>query len=156
MVCCGTAPPISTPRRAIIIGNDREQIVQTAQAADVSIIGYVAPLGQVWDQGAGQRLSFVADGGRAVGPNANSPDYLGNLSQLGSIFVEHGIDTAVLAFARPDRAEFFETLSICREYGVEAKAHRTHADSVLTIGASSADTGKIVDIELEPLNWYDH
>lgn len=148
--------PASTPRRAIIIGNDREQIEQTAQATDVSIIGYVAPLGQFWDQEAVRQISFVADGGRAVGPNTNDPKYLGNISQLGAIFVEYGIDTAVLAFDHPDRAEFFGTLSTCREYGVEAKAHRTHADSVLTIGASSADTGDIVDIELEPLNWYDH
>jgi lipopolysaccharide/colanic/teichoic acid biosynthesis glycosyltransferase len=78
---------------------------------------------------------------------------LGGLSRLDEIFVEYDVGTAILAFAQPDRAEFFGALDSCYEHGVAAKVHRSHADVVLTSGTAE---GKLVDINLEPWDWQDH
>jgi len=59
----------------------------------------------------------------------------------------------LLAFERPDRQEFFGTLSTCFEYGVQAKVHRDHADSVLVADATGDD---LVDTHLEPWDWQDY
>lgn len=61
--------------------------------------------------------------------------------------LEHDVNTATLAFSRPDRAEFFRVFDACYDHGVQAKVHRDHADSVLT---SEFGDGPIVDVDLEP------
>jgi lipopolysaccharide/colanic/teichoic acid biosynthesis glycosyltransferase len=58
-----------------------------------------------------------------------------------------------MAFAHPDRAEFFGAIDSCYEHGIAAKVHRAHADAVLTNGAVDGD---LVDINLEPWDWQDH
>jgi lipopolysaccharide/colanic/teichoic acid biosynthesis glycosyltransferase len=93
-----------------------------------------------------------ADGGTHQRAWLDGLDCLGGLSRLDETFVEHDIDTAVLAFERSDRAEFFSALAVCYDHGVRAKAHRKHADSVLTTDTSVVG---LVDIELEPWDWED-
>ncbi|WP_321169924.1 sugar transferase [Salinigranum rubrum] len=75
------------------------------------------------------------------------------LSRLDEILIEYDVGTAVLAFAHPDRAEFFGALDTCYEHGVAAKVHRDHVDVVLTSGGAE---GELVDIDLEPWDWQDH
>lgn len=77
---------------------------------------------------------------------------LGGLSRFEEVLVEHDVGTAVLAFARPARGEFFGALDVCYEHGVAAKVHCDHADVVLTTGTAD---GEIVDIDLEPCDWLD-
>lgn len=72
---------------------------------------------------------------------------LGGLSRLEEVLVDYDVDTAVLAFARPDRTEFFGALDPCYEHGVTAEVHREHADSVLTCGFGGTE---VVDVVLEP------
>ena len=59
-------------------------------------------------------------------------DCPGGLSRLDEVLIEHDIDTAVLAFAQPDRAEFFGALDTCYEHSVHAKVHRNRVNDVLT------------------------
>ncbi|OIB56535.1 sugar transferase [Natrialba sp. SSL1] len=78
---------------------------------------------------------------------------LGGLSRLEDVLIEYDIDTVVLAFQQPDRAEFFGALDACHEHGVRAKVHRKYADSVL-VANGAVDT--LVDIDLEPWDPFDH
>ena len=78
---------------------------------------------------------------------------LGGLSRLEDALVEYDVDTVVLAFSQPDRAEFFGALDACHEHGVNAKVHREYADSVLV---SEGDVGELVDVDLEPWDPLDH
>ena len=73
---------------------------------------------------------------------------------MDEVLVEYDVDTAILAFAHPDRAEFFGALDACYGHGVDAKIHQDHADNVLT--ASTGGSAKIVDIDLEPWDWQDY
>jgi hypothetical protein len=57
-------------------------------------------------------LEAEVDGGLA------RVDSLGGLSRLDEVFVEYDVDTALLAFGAPDRAEFFGALDACYEHGV--------------------------------------
>ena len=144
-----------TSRKNIVIGDDPERIAQVIQMNDLSIIGYVSPK-QYWDPAeVGQRVSAVADDRITSSAGRDDLDHLGTLSELKSVFVEHGVDTAVLAFTRSDSAEFFQILNVCQEYDANSKIHRNNADNVLTRGANNADTSGLVDIDLEPLAWYD-
>ncbi|WP_152422162.1 sugar transferase [Natrialba asiatica] len=77
----------------------------------------------------------------------------GGLSRLETVLVEDDIDTVVLAFHQPDRAEFFGALDTCQEHGVSVKVHRQYADSVL-VSAGAVD--KLVDVDLEPWDPFDH
>ncbi|WP_239640973.1 sugar transferase [Natrialba taiwanensis] len=77
----------------------------------------------------------------------------GGLSRLETVLVEDDIDTVVLAFRQPDRAEFFGALDTCQEHGVGVKVHRQYADSVLV---SSGAVDELVDVDLEPWDPFDH
>ena len=151
--------PDAAADRAVVVGDDPGAIEATVRAADVPVIGYVSPPGPV----PGAVGAALPDGGvpegasranRAPGRGRGEPPdgldglaCLGGLSRLGEVFVEHDVDAAVLAFSRPDRAEFFGALEACHAHGVVAKAHRDHADTVLTHGPAA---GPLVDIDLEP------
>ncbi|WP_276299017.1 sugar transferase [Halorussus lipolyticus] len=139
--------------RAVIIGDDPDEIRDVLDATDVPVLGYVSPPSPYYSEQDRQVAPpAVADGsGNSI---TNDLDCLGGLSRLDEVLVEYDIDTAVLAFAQPDRAEFFGALDACYEHGVDAKVHRDHTDNVLT--AASATSEEIVDIELEPWDWQDY
>ena len=149
--------PDDAADRVVVVGDDPQAIEATVRATDVPILGYVSPPGApteavgrpLPDGGVGDPTAREA--GDSTATPATDPladlDCLGGLSRLGEVFVEHDVDGAVLAFSRPDRAEFFGALEACHARGVVAKVHRDHADAVLTSGAA---TGALVDIDLEP------
>ena len=134
--------------RAIIVGDDGDIMGTLYRSATVPILGVVAPSG-VFPGPSDRRRS---DGGLTLDGPENLP-ILGGLSRLDEVLVKHDIDTVLLAFERPDRQEFFGTLSTCFEYGVQAKVHRDHADSVLVADATGDD---LVDTHLEPWDWQDY
>ncbi|MBO4249291.1 exopolysaccharide biosynthesis polyprenyl glycosylphosphotransferase [Halomicrobium sp. IBSBa] len=134
--------------RAIIVGDDFEAMETIRSAADVTLLGYVAPANvTAREQPASEA---VPDGG--VTTIASLPR-LGGLSRLDEVLVEHDVDTVLLGFNRPDREEFFGALAECYELGVRAQIHRDHADSVLV---SDAIGGDLVDTDLEPWDWQDY
>lgn len=137
--------------RRIIVGDDPETIEDIVEVIDGDVLGYVSPPSAY--SGAGQpRLTApkLADGGTS---DADELACLGGLSRLDEILVNYDIGTAILAFARPDRTEFFGALDACYEHGVAAKVHRDHGDAVLTTGRVR---GPLVDIDLEPWDWQDN
>jgi len=143
----------STQSRAVIVGDDPEAMADILDSTDVPILGYVSPPSSYatndrYEMGAPE----MTDGGAAVNRLDELPN-LGGLSRLNEVFVDHDVDTALLAFAETDREEFFGTLAECYEHGVAAQVHRDHADSVLTEGIGGGD---IVEIDLEPWDWQDH
>jgi lipopolysaccharide/colanic/teichoic acid biosynthesis glycosyltransferase len=123
-------------------------------AVDGSVLGYVSPptAYTAAESLEPEQLGY-ADGGSERVRSLDELSCLGGLSRLDEVLVDHDIDTAVLAFARPDRAEFFGALDTCYEYGVAAKVHRDHADIVLT---SDVAGGELVEVDLEPWDWQDH
>ena len=140
--------------RALIIGDDPEEIADVLDAIDVPVVGYVSPPSPYYSE-VEETVSAtptIADGSGNV--LLEDLDCLGGLSRLDEVLVEYDIDTAVLAFAQPDRAEFFGALDTCYEHGVDAKVHSDHTNDVLT--RSSSAESKIVDIELEPWDWQDY
>ncbi|CCQ32999.1 asparagine synthase protein [Halorhabdus tiamatea SARL4B] len=145
--------PARTGERTIIIGDDPETIRDILAAVDGAVIGYVSP---PTAYATGDQPTTVrpreTDGG-TVTDEIGELSYLGGLSRLGEVLVDYDVDTAVLAFDRPDRAEFFGALDTCYEHGVAAKVHRDHADVVLTDGTAG---GELVDVDLEPWDWQDH
>ena len=143
----------STRSRAVIVGDDPEAMADILDSTGVPILGYVSPpssyaTNERYEIGAPE----MTDGGAAVSRLDELPN-LGGLSRLDEVFVDHDVDTALLAFAETDREEFFGTLAECYEHGVAAQVHRDHADSVLTEGIGGGD---IVEIDLEPWDWQDH
>ncbi|MFC7082343.1 sugar transferase [Halorussus caseinilyticus] len=143
----------SREERVVVVGDDPDEIRDVLDATDVPVVGYVSPPSPYYSgDDPGVATPAVADGsGNEALPDL---DCLGGLSRLDEVLVEYDVDTAVLAFARPDRAEFFGALDACYEHGVNAKVHRDHADSVLT--ASVGGGSEIVDIELAPWDWQDY
>ncbi|TKX74505.1 sugar transferase [Halorubrum sp. GN11_10-6_MGM] len=145
--------------RAIVVGDDLEQIAAIADRAEPELLGYLCPTSAAtadgpWDGVSADRdwtdAPAVSDGGRSL---VDVPR-LGGLSRLEDILVEHDVDTVVLAFGEADRAEFFGALDACYEHGVAAKVHRDHADTVLT---ADGDPGaSLVDVEIEPWDVQDH
>ncbi len=141
--------PTGSGDRVLVVGDDPATMDDILAAVAGDVVGYVSPP-SAYDTGAtGDAAPGYADGGADLAGLAN----LGGLSRLDEILVDHDVDTAVLAFARPDRAEFFGTLDTCFEHGVAAKVHRDHADAVLTRGVGA---GELVDIDLEPWDPLDH
>jgi lipopolysaccharide/colanic/teichoic acid biosynthesis glycosyltransferase len=154
--------PTAADSRAIVVGDDTEAMEAVLAAADTPVLGYVSPLSRSIAGADGVERAYVTDGGSMVeearddgdaGSRLADLDRLGGLSRLDEVLVEYDVDTALLAFSRPDRAEFFGTLDACYEHGVTAKVHREHADSVLTCGFGSDD---LVDVDLEPWDTLDH
>lgn len=132
--------PVSGEERAIIIGDDTDQIDTVLRTTDRDIIGFVAPLGN--PDPVEQPLA-IADGGY------EQLTHLGGLSRLDDILVEHDVDTAIFTFRYPDRAEFFGALAECHDHGLTAEVLRGYTDSVLT----ADNKGELVEIDLEPWDW---
>ncbi len=139
--------PAGAMSRTVIVGDDPETMEAMLDATDAPIIGYVAPLRRAIGVERSENV-LIADGGRLDRLNN-----LGGLSRLDEVLVEYDIDTALLAFGAPDRAEFFGALDACYEHGVTVKVHRQHADSVLT---SKFGSDELLDVELEPWDTFDH
>ena len=138
--------------RTVIIGDDPETMGDILAVVEGNVLGYVSPPSAY----AGRMEPYASAPEVADGGNPSELDELvnlGGLSRLDEVLVEYDIGTAVLAFAQPDRGEFFGALDACYEHGVAAKVHRQHADVVLTSGTAE---GELVDIELEPWDWLDH
>jgi lipopolysaccharide/colanic/teichoic acid biosynthesis glycosyltransferase len=138
--------------RTVIIGDNPETMNDILDVIDGDVLGYVSPPSAYFgDESPRLTAPELADGG--VPETLDELACLGGLSRLDEILVEYDVGTAVLAFAHPDRAEFFGALDACYEHGVAAKVHRNHADAVLTSGTAEEE---LVDIDLEPWDWQDH
>jgi exopolysaccharide biosynthesis polyprenyl glycosylphosphotransferase len=138
--------------RTVIIGDDPETMDDILEAIDGNVIGYVSPPSAYFTDRAPQLTTpELADGG--VPQRLNELACLGGLSRLDEVLIEYDAGTAVLAFARPDREEFFGTLDTCYDHGVTAKVHRQHADVVLT---GDVDGGELVDVDLDPWDWQEY
>ena len=156
--------------RAVLVGDDPSGMETILEAVDRPIIGYVAPPVEPFVELGESVSETVADGGqmqsvygieeRATGSGIETLgwerlrelDYLGGFSRLDEVLVGNDVDTALLAFSRPDRAEFFGALDACYEHGISAKVHREQADNVLTDDIA----GELVEIDLEPWDPQDH
>jgi len=139
------------PSRAIIVGDDRSTIQELYNVADFPILGHISPPNvQVSDEPT--ITAHLTDGG-VTAETETSLTRLGGLSQIRDVFLEHDVDTVLLGFDRPDREEFFGTLSTCHRHGVRALVHREHAESVLVADATGDE---LVDTDLEPWDWQDY
>lgn len=138
--------------RAVIVGDDPEAMADILEATDLPVVGYVSPPSRYGvEEEIAATAAAATDGG-----HAGSLDDLANLGDLygfDEVLVDHNIDTALLAFAGTDRAEFFGTLDTCHRHGVTTLVHRDHIDSVLTAGGGGGD---LVEVDLEPWDWQDH
>lgn len=139
------AASTGAPERVVVIGDDAEQIRELVDALPVSVLGYLCPA-RVEESLQPEPVPLSADGGTHV-------RRLGGLSRIEDVLVNYDVDTAVLAFERTDRGEFFGALDACYEYGVTAKVHRQFADAVLTDGD---EQGEIVNIAIEPWDPQDY
>ncbi|MFC4550039.1 MULTISPECIES: sugar transferase [Halorussus] len=140
-------------KRAIIVGDDIHRIQEAYEVIDISVVGYVSLRG--YQNHAAESVPervAVTDGSGSA--SVDGLNYLGGVSRLNEMLIQHDIDTVILAFSKSDRAEFFGVLNTCYEHGVEAKIQREHAESVLISTASSEST--LVDIDLEPWDWQDY
>lgn len=139
--------------RAIIVGDDPQEIHDVLESIDIPVIGYVSPPSPYYtDFEPVSKNRAITDGsGEAL---LSDLDCVGGLSRFDEVLVEYNIDTVVLAFAQSDRAEFFGALDACYEHGVNAKVHRDHAADVLT--TPSAGDEVLVDVKLEPWDWQDY
>jgi len=139
--------------RAVVVGDDPDAMADVLATTDLDVVGYVSPLAGREEPAIPDRVGYT-DGGVVVGQEPlDDLECLGGLARLEEILVAYDIDTAVLAFGDADRMEFFGTLDSCYEHGVVAKAHRDHADSVLT---ASVPDDTLVDIDLEPWDTQDY
>jgi lipopolysaccharide/colanic/teichoic acid biosynthesis glycosyltransferase len=158
--------PSTDPGRAVIIGDDHEEMGRILESLDTEILGYVAPpfdapTAETVTSPAPSRAegdavptSTVADGSGLAsnGGSTMQLPYIGGLSRLETVLVENDVDTAVFAFDQTDRQEFFGVLATCHEHGVDAKIRREKADSVLV----SNDPGReVVDVDVDPWDWQD-
>ena len=143
--------PRDSGGRTIIIGDDPETMADIYDAVDGNVLGYVSPPAVTVENATQRETTPLTDGGAAA-TLADLP-CLGGLSRLEEVLVEYDVDTAVMAFSTPDRAEFFGALDTCYDHGVAAKVHRDHAHLVLTPDVTS---GELVDIDLEPWDPQDH
>lgn len=143
------ARPPDEPDRALIVGDDIEQIERIYQETSLPFVGYLCPTSAIEDAHGPMRTSRVTDGGSEIG----SIDRLGGLSRLETVLVDSDIDTVVLAFDQADRGDFFAALDVCHQHGVAAKVHRDYATNVLV---SRVSTGTLVDIEAVPPDVQDY
>ena len=140
-------PRVST--RAVIVGDSYEAMETIDQAAEIKVLGYVAP--PSIEQTNGQlSVQSVTDGGTN---GLTSLQRLGGLSRLDEVLVEYDIDTVLLGFETPDREEFFGALAECYKHGIRAQVHRKQADNVLV---ADAICGELIDTDLEPWDWQDY
>jgi lipopolysaccharide/colanic/teichoic acid biosynthesis glycosyltransferase len=141
--------PSTGDDRAIIVGDNPDEVASIANAVEKPLLGYLCPTTTVEADSSDHRIAAVADGG----PHSPDLERLGGLSRIEDVLVQYDVDTVVLAFEHPDRAEFFGALDACYEHGVDAKVHRDHADQVLT---AEGDVGTLVDVEVEPWDVQDY
>lgn len=150
--------PSDDSGRTLLVGDDPDQIKQISPQLGGAVLGYLCPTNilssQLVEKGDLDTMAAVPDGGVQTGDGflleydeLSDLDRLGGLSRIEDVLVEYDVDTVVLAFHQPDRAEFFGALDACFEHGVDAKVHREYADSVLV---SDGEFGELVDIDLEP------
>ncbi|QCP93300.1 sugar transferase [Haloarcula marismortui] len=139
--------PPSSGERTIVVGDDLQVIEEVASEVNEPLLGYLCPTNAVRTRNG--TAEAIADGGTSTG----GLERLGGLSRIEDVLVEYDVDTVVLAFEHADRAEFFGALDACYEYGVSAKVHRDHTDSVLT---ADTDVGMLVDVEIEPWDIQDY
>lgn len=137
----------ATTEQAILVGDAPETMNEILATSDLPVIGYVAPELQYDGRTSHSSKMRFADGGIHSRAQLDGIECLGGLSRLDELLGEHDIDTAILAFERSDRAEFFGALATCYHHGITAKVHRKHADSVLTTETS---VGDLIDTDLEP------
>ncbi len=139
--------------RAVIVGDDPETMADILAVTKIPVLGYVSPPSSfsVSDGPPAEQVELT-DGGN-VTARLDELQSLGGLSRLDEVFLKHDIDTALLAFAETDRAEFFGTLDACAEHGVTAMVHRDHAEDVLTAGLGGGD---LVEVDLAPWDWQDY
>jgi len=142
--------PETGVERAVVVGDDVDTIKQVVDAVNTPLVGCLCPTTALVADGSDRSARVVADGGTGTGAEL---DRLGGLSRIEDVLVEYDIDTAVLAFAEADRAEFFGALDACYEHGVDATVHREHADMVLT---AEGTAGPLVDVEIEPWDVQDY
>jgi len=144
--------PRGDGERVLIVGDDADQIETIATETSLPLLGYLCPTNAFAGDGNGVTAEETAPTALADGGDGGI-ERLGGLSRLEDVLVEFDVDTVVLAFHEPDRAEFFGALDACHEHGVAAKVHREYADTVL-ISQDAVDT--LVDIELEPWDSQDY
>ena len=136
--------PRINSQRTVVVGDDPATIAEVTRETDVPVIGYVAP--SLLTEGGPPET--ITDGGSATdGGQVPGPACLGGLSRLDEVLIRHDADAALLAFAHPDRGEFFGTLDTCFDVGVPAMVHDQHSDAVLTTGV---ERDEFVSIDLEP------
>ncbi len=134
--------------RAIVVGDNLDQVHDILDTIDVPVVGYISPPSRYASDGSDRRgVRALADGS---GESNGDVEYLGGLSRLDEILVEHDVDTAILAFEHPDRADFFGTLHTCYEYGIQAMAPHEHSETVLTPPEAN---DPVVEVDLEPWDW---
>jgi lipopolysaccharide/colanic/teichoic acid biosynthesis glycosyltransferase len=151
--------PVTDSGRTVIVGDDPTLIERIGKEVSQSVFGYVCPTSVLPDRhrhavvdGNDEGpvdIGAVPDGGSVVA----GLDRLGGFSRLDDVLVEQHVDTVILAFMRPDRAEFFGAIDTCHEHGVEVKVHRDYSDSVLTAEGS---VGTLVDVDIEPWDLQDY
>ncbi len=144
--------PVGQSGRALIVGDDPEQIESVAGATALPLLGYLCPTSVMPSPESEVQIEqeppkVIADGG------VMGIERLGGLSRLEDVLVEYDVDTVVLAFHQPDRAEFFGALDACHEHGVAAKVHREYADSVLV---DPDAVGRLVDVNIDPIDPQDY
>jgi lipopolysaccharide/colanic/teichoic acid biosynthesis glycosyltransferase len=125
-----------TGGRALLVGDDAEAMQTVVETTAQPVEGYVGPSGL-------RGTVFATETGNV--------ERVGGFARIRDAIVDTGVDTVLMAFDSPDRAEFFGTLETCHQHGIATKVHREHADHVLT--ASVAD--ELVDVDLEPWDWQD-
>ncbi|MEZ3115681.1 sugar transferase [Halobaculum sp. MBLA0147] len=136
--------------RAVVIGDDPNLIQTVIGVADFTVVGYVAPptvrqkLSTRWDR---EQLDAITDGGTIGGKGC-----IGGIAQFPEVLTEYDIDTAVLAFKQSDRKEFFGTIEVCHQHGIDAMVHEAHADTLLT---DEMERGPLVSVVVEPWDWQD-
>ena len=138
--------------QAVIVGDDPEAMESLVEATEMDVLGYVSPPSAYAPEGVEPRAVGLADGGN-VKSKLDLLPCLGGLARLEEAFVEHDVDTALLAFAETDREEFFGTLEHCHDHGVNALVHHDHADHVLT---NDFTGGELLEVDLEPWDWQDY
>jgi lipopolysaccharide/colanic/teichoic acid biosynthesis glycosyltransferase len=153
--------PRDGSRRAVVVGDDPERMAEAAAAADTPLAGLVAPprvrravatTGETETSPERAGTPVVADGSGVETVRDYTAladlEHLGGLARLETALLSADADTAILAFAEPDRGDFFGTLSVCLDHGVSATVHADHADHVLT--GDAAGDGPLVATDLDP------
>jgi hypothetical protein len=99
--------------RTIIVGDDTDVMADILGDINNQVLGYVFSPGvtppSIAAESTAEPARSVPDGGHVLAHLLS----LGGLSRLNEVLVEHDVDTIVLAFAEPDRAEFFGALDTC-------------------------------------------